>query len=126
MSAKDASDGNEPVERDGFEEELALFLSDDWRPTCEEDDDSSFDVSDFLAELYDVEGVFMLPAAVEVPLAAFHEAQQADALHNLEIVIDRHGGTYLVGIAGPDGDRVVLVSVSFAPVENGDDSIGDV
>jgi hypothetical protein len=125
MSAEDAADGKEPVEHDGFDEDLAQFLSDDWRPTCEEDDDSSFEVSDFLAELYDVEGVFMLPAAVEVPLAAFHEAQQADALHNLEIVIDRHGGTYLVGIAGSEGDQIVLVSVSLAPVETGDDSIGD-
>jgi hypothetical protein len=42
----------------------------------------------------------------------------------LSIVIDRHGGTYLVGIGGSDGDRVVLVSVSFAPVENSDDAFG--
>jgi hypothetical protein len=124
MSAKDAPDGREPVEQDGFEEELALLLSDDWRPTCEQDDDSSFDVSDFLAELYDVEGVFFLPAAVEVPLDAFLAAQQADALHNLEIVVDKHCRTYLVGIAGSDGDQIVLVSVSLAAVENDDDSFG--
>jgi len=118
MSAKDASDGQEPVEHDGFEEELAVFLSDDWQPACEEDGDSGFDAAAFLAELYDVEGVYLLPAAVEVPLDAFLAAQQADALRNLEIVVDRHCRTYLVGIAGSDGDQIVLVSVSLAAVED--------
>jgi hypothetical protein len=118
MSAKDGSDGKKPVEQDGFDEELALFLSEDWRPACEEESESSFDVSGFLAELYDVEGVLVLPAAVEVPLDAFHLAQQADALHNLEIVVDRHGQTYLVGIAGTEGDQIVLVSVSLAEDES--------
>ena len=94
MSAKDASDGQEPVEHDGFEEELAVFLSDDWQPACEEDGDSGFDAAAFLA------------------------AQQADALRNLEIVVDRHCRTYLVGIAGSDGDQIVLVSVSLAAVED--------
>ena len=114
MSAKDASDGGKPVEHDRFEEELTLFLSEDWQPASEEDGDSGFDVSDFVAGLYDVEGVFFLPAAVEVPLAAFVEAQQARALHNLEIGVDNQGHTFLVGIAGSDGDQVVLVSVSIA------------
>lgn len=113
MSAKDTPDGREPAEQDRFEEERALFLSDDWQSASEEGD-SGFDVSDFVAGLYDVEGVFFLPAAVEVPLSAFVEAQQARALHNLEIGVDNHGHTFLVGLAGSDGDQVVLVSVSLA------------
>ena len=114
MSAKDASDGQEPVEHDRFDEELAKSLSDDWHPAGEEDDESGFDVSGFVAGLYDVEGVFFLPVAVEVPLAAFVEAQQARALHNFEIGVDNHGQTFLVGVAGSEGDRIVLVSVSLA------------
>jgi hypothetical protein len=118
MNAKDGSDGKEPVERDGFEEELALFFSDDWHPASEEDDESGFDVSDFVAGLYGVESVFFLPVAVEGPLTAFVEAQQARALHNFEIGVDNHGQTFLVGVAGSEGDRIVLVSVSLAEDES--------
>ena len=114
MSAKDGFDGNEPVEHDRFDEELATFLSDEWHPASEERGDNGFDVSDFVAGLYGVESVFFLPAAVEVPLTAFVEAQQARALHNLEIGVDNQGRTFLVGIAGTEGDQVVLVSVSLA------------
>ncbi len=116
MSAKDAPDGREPVEQDGFEEELALFLSDDWQPASVEDDDHGFDVSGFLEGLRDMEGVFILPAAVEVPLDAFVAAHRAEALHNLEVVVDNHGRTYLVGTVVSDGNQAYLVSVSIAAV----------
>ena len=67
MSAKD--DG-EPVGNGRFEEELAAFLADDWQPRTATGDDGGFDLSDFLAGFYNVEGVLFLPAAVEVPLTA--------------------------------------------------------
>ena len=118
MSTNDASNGREPVEHDGFEEELALFLSDDWHPASEADDDHGFDVSGFLEGLRNMEGVFILPAAVEVPLDAFVAAHRAEALHNLEVVVDNHGRTYLVGTVVSDGNQAYLVSVSIAADES--------
>ncbi len=122
MSSRDGSDDKEPVEHDRFEEELARLLSDEWRFAFEENDDGGFDTADFVTGLYSVEGVFFLPAAVQVPLAAFLEAQRADALHQLELVVDKHGQTYLVGIAGSEGDQVMLASVLLKAVDNEDDS----
>lgn len=115
MSGKD--DG-EPVGNDGFEEELAAFLADDWQPRAEWADEGGFDLSDFLAGLYHVDGVLFLPAVVEVPLAAFVAAERARALRQLQIEVDNHGQIYLAGVVVSGGDQVALASVPLASVED--------
>lgn len=120
MSGKDASDGGEPVGNDRFEEELAAFLAEDWQPRAVWEDEGGFDLSDFLAGLYNVEGVLFLPAVVEVPLSAFVMAQRARALRHLQIDVDNDGQIFLAGVVVSGGDQVVLASVSFASAEDDD------
>lgn len=120
MSGKDASDGGEPVGNDGFEEELAAFLAEDWQPRAAWEDEGGFDLSDFLAGLYHVDGVLFLPAVVEVPLAAFVAAQRARVLRQLQIDVDDAGQIYLAGVVVSGADQVMLASVSFASAEDDD------
>ena len=86
---------------------------------------ASFDLAAFLDKLRATEGVLINHQAIEVPLDAMLEAQEACVLYRLELAVDDSGHPYLMGMVVSGGEQIVLVSRSFVEVENVDPDEGD-
>ena len=85
---------------------------------------ASFDLAAFLDKLRTTEGVLINHQAIEVPLDAMQEAQDACVLFGLELAVDDAGNPYLIGAVVADDEQVVVVSRSFVEVENADPDEG--
>jgi hypothetical protein len=117
-------DWEDPAARSDLDDELGALLAGE---LSKADGEGIFALSRFLEALRLVEGVIFNTTVVEVPISALVEAQEAGALHNLELGVDAFDRPYLMGlVVSESGDeRIVLASRSFVEVGPGDDADED-